>query len=62
MTTTLSMTGCAHQPGGGAGDGCTTFQPVYLSEDAIAALKPFRDDRKKIGDHNETWERVCVGR
>lgn len=55
----LSMTGCGHPPGAGAGDGCTTFQPIYLSDDAIAALKPHRDDRKQIGDHNETWERVC---
>ena len=60
--TILSMTGCGHRPGASAGDGCTTFQPIYLSEAAIAALKPFRVDRKQIGDHNETWERVCSER
>lgn len=40
-------------------DACTSFQPIYLTEDEIKAIKPFRDLRVQIGSHNRKWEERC---
>jgi hypothetical protein len=40
---------------------CLAYQPIYLSEGAIVALAPFRDDRVQIATHNRTWELRCGG-
>ncbi len=61
LTTMLSTTACAHRS---AGEGllkpeCLAYQPIYLSEGAIAALAPFRADREQIAVHNRVWEQRC---
>ena len=38
---------------------CAAFQPIYLSDGAITALRPFRSDRLSIASHNAAWERLC---
>jgi hypothetical protein len=62
----LSTTGCAGLLSGTAPSpapraDCLAYQPIYLSEGAIAALAPFRDDRVQIATHNRTWEARCGG-
>lgn len=52
---TSSMIGCGPRPVAG----CASFEPIYLSEGAISALRPYRADREKIAAHNETYERLC---
>jgi hypothetical protein len=49
------MTSCATP----SVDGCASFPPIYLSEGAIQALKPYRADKEKIAAHNETYGRLC---
>ena len=38
---------------------CVAFRPIYFDDDAIAALRPFRQARIDIGNHNETYARLC---
>jgi len=38
---------------------CVAFKPIYLDDDAIAALRPYRQARAEIGNHNATYERLC---
>lgn len=56
--TMLLTTGCADRPTV-INNACVSFDPIYLSEGAISALRPFRADREKIAAHNRTWESQC---
>lgn len=38
---------------------CVAFKPMYFDDDVIAALRPFRQARAEIGNHNATYERLC---
>ena len=58
MTTMLLTSACA-RPIAVADTSCTAFQPIYLSDGAITALRPFRADRLAIAQFNAAWQRLC---
>lgn len=41
-------------------DSCISFAPVYMSRDAVRALDPWPDVKRKIAANNQTWESRCV--
>ena len=61
LLTMISTTSCGLLPSGSqpVKPECVGDAPIYLSEGAIAALKPFRLDRELIAKHNSYWEDRC---
>lgn len=54
------LAACARPPVPDAA--CVAFRPIYLDEPAIAALRPHRQARIEIANHNATYERLCPPR
>ena len=60
LLTTISTTSCAPPaPAPVADTACSAFGPIYLSEGAITALRPYRADRERIAGHNDAWRTIC---
>lgn len=38
---------------------CVAARPIYLTDEAIAALAPHRAAREAIAAHNTSWEARC---
>ncbi len=55
----LALSACAKPP---LPEICTSMRPVYFPDEAILALRPYRQQREQLSLNNQTWEKSCAPR